>query len=225
MAGAVRHNKVFSVVFTIVSIFMLFLSMVFPHIKASAEVLTHEKYNNKGWVFSKHLGFFIETDIIRLSDGRIAYCLDERLSSPNGHDLEPNGRLSDKAYRVMAYGYPEKTPEQLGAANWQEAHFGTQIALWVVNTNINYEDLRFDNANVKAVVDRILNDVRTQETTQDLYFEVSPTSNVAKVEGDFFKAGAFKVTTNAKGTYTPEAINAPEGTYFANANGEKENNI
>ncbi|WHY77368.1 SpaA isopeptide-forming pilin-related protein [Neobacillus sp. WH10] len=221
MAGAVRHNKVFSVVFTIVSIFMLFLSMVFPHIKASAEVLTHEKYNNKGWVFSKHLGFFIETDIIRLSDGRIAYCLDERLSSPNGHDLEPNGRLSDKAYRVMAYGYPEKTPEQLGAANWQEAHFGTQIALWVVNTNINYEDLRFDNANVKAVVDRILNDVRTQETTQDLYFEVSPTSNVAKVEGDFFKAGAFKVTTNAKGTYTPEAINAPEGTYFANANGEK----
>ncbi|PGM76352.1 hypothetical protein CN957_23545 [Bacillus cereus] len=222
MVGLMRHNKVFSMVFSIVSIFILMFSMVFPHSKASAEVLTSEKYNNKGWVFSKHLGFFLETDLIKLADGRIAYCLDERLSSPNGNDLEPMGRLSDEAYRVMAYGYPERQPSELGASNWQEAHFGTQIALWVVNTDISYNDLRFDNPRVKAVVDNILNDVRTKDSTQDLTFEVSPTSHVAHVEGDYFKAGAFKVTTNAKsGSYTPQAINAPKGTYFTNANGEK----
>ncbi|MEH6891188.1 SpaA isopeptide-forming pilin-related protein [Bacillus sp. JJ864] len=222
MVGLMRHNKVFSMVFSIVSIFILMFSMVFPHSKASADVLTSEKYNNKGWVFSKHLGFFVETDLIRLADGRIAYCLDERLSSPNGNDLEPMGRLSDEAYRVMAYGYPEKQPSELGASNWQEAHFGTQVALWVVNTDISYNDLRFDNPRVKAVVDNILNDVRTKDTTQDLTFDVSPTSHVAHVEGDYFKAGAFKVTTNAKGgSYTPQAINAPKGTYFTNANGEQ----
>ncbi|PIE92746.1 hypothetical protein CO726_24575 [Bacillus fungorum] len=221
MVGAVRNKKVFSIVFTIVSVFTLMFSMIFPQHKASAEVLNHEKYDNKGWVYSKHLKFFLQTDLIKLADGRIAYCLDERLSSPNGHDLEPIGRLSDEAYRVMAYGYPEKQPNELGASNWQEAHFGTQIALWVVNTDIDYSELRFDNPRVKSVVDHILNDVRTKDTTQDFTFEVSPTSNVAKVEGDFYKAGAFKVTTNAKGTFTPQAINAPNGTYFANANGEK----
>lgn len=126
MVTALNRSRRFTSIFSIVSVLMLLISMVFPNAKASAEVMTHTKYQSKGWVFSNKLGFFVETDLIKLADGRIVYCLDERLGSPNGHDLEPMGRLNDETYRVLEYGYPNKNPEELGVSTWEEAHYATR---------------------------------------------------------------------------------------------------
>ncbi|HDR6289258.1 TPA: VaFE repeat-containing surface-anchored protein [Bacillus cereus] len=196
--------------------------MVFPNAKASAAVMTHEKYNSKGWVFSNNLGFDVQTDFITLADGRVVYCLDERLDSPNGHDLEEMGRMGDAYYRILANGFPNKQPSELGVSTWQEAHYATQIAVWILNTDLSYDDLVFKNENIKNAIDKILNDAKNTSETQDLSFEVTPDAIQAVVANEeFFKAGPFKVNTNGNGTFTPEAINAPEGAYFTDASGNK----
>lgn len=186
----------------------------------------HEKYANKGWVKDKATGYSIETDVIKFGDGSIAYCLEMMLTSPNGHSLEEKARLSDDYYRIMNSGYPVKSPADLGANSWQVAHYATQIAVWVINKDVSYSNLEFNNANVKQVVDKILADASNSNQTQDLSFSLSP--NHIKAENvpwskDYKQAGAFEVVTNGHGTFEAEAINAPGPVTFVNSNGEKKN--
>ncbi|PGL77238.1 TQXA domain-containing protein, partial [Bacillus sp. AFS054943] len=213
------NSKQFKKYFSFLMLFMLLGNIFLPK-SASAAVMTHEKYDNKGWVSSNRLGFDVETDFIKLADGRIVYCLDERLDSPNGHDLEEMGRMGDGYYRILANGYPNKQPSELGVSSWQEAHFATQVAIWIFNTDLNYDDLVFKNTNVKNAVDKIRKDASENAETQDLSFEVTPDSiQAVAANEEYFKAGPFKINTNASGTFKPETINAPEGAYFTDASG------
>ena len=59
-------------VFTLLSVLALFLNVFLP--RASAEVMTHEKYS-MDWSYSNSLGKYIRTEMIKNSSGQIAYCL------------------------------------------------------------------------------------------------------------------------------------------------------
>lgn len=241
MIAALRQNRRYNITFSVMSILMLLVSMFIAPIFAHAEEgdpnvvqrasgnwtqMWHEKYANKGWVKDKATGYSIETDVIKFGDGSIAYCLEMMLTSPNGHSLEEKARLSDEYYRIMNSGYPVKSPADLGANSWQVAHYATQIAVWVINKDVSYSNLQFNNANVKQVVDKILADAGNSNQTQDLSFSLSP--NHIKAENvpwskDYKQAGAFEVVTNGHGTFEVEAINAPGPVTFVNSNGEKKN--
>ncbi|MFO6785073.1 hypothetical protein ACJTCS_05380, partial [Bacillus cereus] len=65
-------KKVIIRVFTLLSVLALFLNVFLP--RASAEVMTHEKYS-MDWSYSNSLGKYIRTEMIKNSSGQIAYCL------------------------------------------------------------------------------------------------------------------------------------------------------
>ena len=71
------------------------------------------------------------------------YCLDRELHGVGDYiaqyDVENQGKLTDLGlWRVIINGYPYKTPEQLGAANEQEAYTATKQAIYcyIYNTKL-----------------------------------------------------------------------------------------
>ncbi|MEB4827766.1 SpaA isopeptide-forming pilin-related protein, partial [Bacillus thuringiensis] len=237
MLDAFKRGKVSKVMFSVLSLLMLTISTLISPIFAHADdgepnvvqrasgnwtQMWHEKYNNKGWVYDAGQKYSIETDVIRFGDNSIAYCLEMMLESPNGHSLEEKTRLSDEYYKIMNNGYPVKTPEQLGANSWQEAHYATQVAVWIVNQDVKYSNLTFKNANVKQVVDKILADANNSSDTQDLSFSITPDHIKAEMtpwSTEYRQAGPFTIKTNGNGTFKPEAINAPGKVTFVDSMG------
>ncbi|WP_242281131.1 SpaA isopeptide-forming pilin-related protein [Bacillus cereus group sp. BfR-BA-01347] len=232
MITAIQRSKPYLSVLTVL---MLLLSMFIPNV-ASADVETavmnadgsrvqmwHEKYNNKGWVYNKDRKMYVETDLIKIDEFNIAYCLEMMYTSPNGHELEPKGRLSDEHYRVLTNGYPNKSNAELGTSSWQESHFATQVALWIVNGDLRYDGIEFKNPRIKTAVDKILNGARNGTEIQDLRFEVTPDHLVANSQDGYKQAGPFEVKTNGKGKFVVEAANAPAGTHFVDAAGNAKN--
>ncbi|MGF2716609.1 SpaA isopeptide-forming pilin-related protein, partial [Bacillus cereus] len=238
MLDVFKQHKVSKVLFSVLSLLMLTISTLIAPIFAHAQEgdpnvvqrasgdwtqMWHEKYQNKGWAKDLNTGYDIETDVIKFGDGSIAYCLEMMLESPDGHSLEEKARLSDEYYKIMNSGYPVKSPAELGASSWQVAHYATQLAVWVTNTDISYDKLQFNNAEVKRVLDKILADSRVSDATQDLTFELTPDHIVAENPpwgNNVKQAGPFTIKTNGEGTFSVEAINAPNPVTFVNNVGE-----
>ncbi|MEH7025779.1 VaFE repeat-containing surface-anchored protein [Bacillus wiedmannii] len=206
-------------VFTLLSVLALFLNVFLP--RASAEVMTHEKYS-MDWSYSDSLGKYIRTEIIKNSSGQIAYCLTLGLKSPNGEDLPEMGKTDNVVYRVLLNGFPQKSAEQLGVANKNEAHYATQLAVWNVLGQLDVNELKHENKNVEKAAKTIINAANTSEDTQDIFMNVIPAEKQkAELKGEFFETNLYTVQTNAKsGSYKVVAKNAPNGVKIVSENGE-----
>ncbi|EOO34626.1 SpaA isopeptide-forming pilin-related protein [Bacillus mycoides] len=206
-------------VFTLLSVLALFLNVFLP--SASAEVMTHEKYS-MDWSYSNSLGKHIRTEIIKNSSGQIAYCLTLGLKSPNGEDLPEMGKTDNVVYRVLLNGFPQKSVQQLGVANQNEAHYATQLAVWNALGQLDVNELKHANKNVEKAAKAIINAANNSGDTQDIYMNVIPAEKQkAELKGEFFETNLYTVQTNAKsGSYKVVAKNAPNGIKIVSENGE-----
>ncbi|MEH7059217.1 VaFE repeat-containing surface-anchored protein [Bacillus wiedmannii] len=212
-------KRVIIKVFTLLSVLALFLNVFLP--RASAEVMTHEKYS-MNWSYSNSLGKYIRTEIIKNSSGQIAYCLTLGLKSPNGEDLPEMGKTDNVVYRVLLNGFPQKSIEQLGVANQNEAHYATQLAVWNALGQLDVNELNHTNKNVEKAAKAIINAANNSQDTQDIFMNVIPAEKQkAELKGEFFETNLYTVQTNAKsGSYKVVAKNAPNGVKIISENGE-----
>ncbi|PEW80242.1 TQXA domain-containing protein [Bacillus cereus] len=212
-------KRVIIKVFTLLSVLALFLNVFLP--RASAEVMTHEKYS-MNWSYSNSLGKYIRTEIIKNSSGQIAYCLTLGLKSPNGEDLPEMGKTDNVVYRVLLNGFPQKSVEQLGVANQNEAHYATQLAVWNALGQLDVNELNHTNKNVEKAAKAIINAANNSQDTQDIFMNVIPAEKQkAELKGEFFETNLYTVQTNAKsGSYKVVAKNAPNGVKIVSENGE-----
>ncbi|MED3152467.1 thioester domain-containing protein, partial [Bacillus thuringiensis] len=206
-------------VFTLLSVLALFLNVFLP--RASAEVMTHEKYS-MNWSYSNSLGKHIRTEMIKNSSGQIAYCLTLGLKSPNGEDLPEMGKTDNVVYRVLLNGFPQKSVQQLGVANQNEAHYATQLAVWNALGQLDVNELKHENKNVEKAAKAIISNANNSEETQDVFMNVIPAEKQkAELKGEFFETNLYSVQTNAKGgSYKVVAKNAPNGVKIVSENGE-----
>ncbi|HDR6271077.1 TPA: VaFE repeat-containing surface-anchored protein [Bacillus cereus] len=206
-------------VFTLLSVLALFLNVFLP--RASAEIMTHEKYS-MDWSYSNSLGKYIRTEMIKNSSGQIAYCLTLGLKSPNGEDLPEMGKTDNVVYRVLLNGFPQKSAEQLGVANKNEAHYATQLAVWNALGQLDVNELKHENKNVEKAAKAIISNANNSEETQDVFMNVIPAEKQkAELKGEFFETNLYSVQTNAKsGSYKVVAKNAPNGVRIVSENGE-----
>ncbi|MEB9990718.1 VaFE repeat-containing surface-anchored protein, partial [Bacillus cereus] len=206
-------------VFTLLSVLALFLNVFLP--RASAEVMTHEKYS-MDWSYSNSLGKYIRTEMIKNSSGQIAYCLTLGLKSPNGEDLPEMGKTDNVVYRALLNGFPQKSAEQLGVANKNEAHYATQLAVWNALGQLDVNELKYENKNVEKAAKAIISNANNSEETQDVFMNVIPAEKQkAELKGEFFETNLYSVQTNAKsGSYKVVAKNAPNGVRIVSENGE-----
>ncbi len=203
------------------SLCMFFMSVLIPLKSASAEVIHREKYEI-AWAYSPQYGKDVRTELLRNANGHIAYCLVYGKKSPDGQDLPEIGRTDDVVYRVLLNGYPQKTPEQLGVSTWQQAHYATQLSVWVALGQLNPDDLQFKDSEVERAVKAIRYAADHMEDTQDVFMNVKPTDKQeAKLNGAYFETTQYTVESNAKqGTYQVALNQAPVGTRIVTEQGE-----
>ncbi|MCQ6341057.1 VaFE repeat-containing surface-anchored protein [Bacillus cereus] len=218
MTKKILYSKPFTV---LMSICMFFSSVLIPLKSAGAEVIHREKYEI-AWAYSPQYGKDVRTELLKNANGHIAYCLVYGKKSPDGQDLPEIGRTDDVVYRVLLNGYPQKTPEQLGVSTWQQAHYATQLSVWVALGQLQPDDLQFKDEEVERAVKAIRYAADHMEDTQDVFMNVKPTDKQeAKLNGAYFETTVYAVESNAKqGTYQVALNQAPVGTRIVTEQGE-----
>ncbi|MEH7430287.1 SpaA isopeptide-forming pilin-related protein [Bacillus thuringiensis] len=203
------------------STLLVAINFLFPFTKVSAEVIQHEQYK-MDWSYSHQYGKDIRTELLKNSNGQIAYCLTYGLRSPNGEDLPEVGRTDNVVYRILMNGYPQKSPQELGVSNWKEAHYATQLAVWNALGQLSISELEHRNANVEKAAKEIIYAVNHSNATQETYMNVIQTDKQeAKLNGEYFETSLYQVESNAKnGVFTVNLKNAPNGTKIVAENGE-----
>ncbi|QDQ03820.1 thioester domain-containing protein [Bacillus sp. BD59S] len=203
------------------STLLVALNFLFPFTKVSAEVIQREQYK-MDWSYSHQFGKDVRTELLKNSNGQIAYCLTYGLRSPNGEDLPEVGRTDNVVYRVLMNGYPQKSPQELGVSNWKEAHYATQLAVWNALGQLSISELEHRNANVEKAAKAIIYAADHSNETQETYMNVIPTDNQeAKLNGEYFETSMYQVESNAKnGVFAVNLTNAPNGTKIVTENGE-----
>ncbi|MED3526220.1 SpaA isopeptide-forming pilin-related protein [Bacillus thuringiensis] len=203
------------------STLLVAINFLFPFTKVSAEVIQHEQYK-MDWSYSHQYGKDVRTELLKNSNGQIAYCLTYGLRSPNGEDLPEVGRADNVVYRILMNGYPQKSPQELGVSNWKEAHYATQLAVWNALGQLSISELEHRNANVEKAAKEIIYAVNHSNATQETYMNVIQTDKQeAKLNGEYFETSLYQVESNAKnGVFTVNLKNAPNGTKIVAENGE-----
>ncbi|MDA1756058.1 SpaA isopeptide-forming pilin-related protein [Bacillus cereus] len=206
--------------FSFLSALIILLGIAMPQVKA--EVMNRETYK-MDWSYSNSKQREIKTEIIKTASGSIAYCLTPDLRSPNGDDLPEMGKTSDAVYRVLLNGYPQKGPSELGVATTEEAHYATQLAVWIAANELTEEDLIAKNERVHNLMKRLVEASKKETGLQDVFFKVNPVdSQTVTQKGDYLETGFYAVQTNAvSGSYTILPENAPKGLRIVNENGEE----
>ncbi|PEY36655.1 adhesin [Bacillus cereus] len=215
-------KRSYQMILIAMSMLLVVLNFVFPLTKASAEIINREKYE-MNWSYSPMYGKELRTELLKNTNGQIAYCLTYGKLSPNGNDLPEMGRTDNIVYRVLLNGYPQKSPEELGVSNWKEAHYATQISVWSALGQIDINDVQHKNENVAKAVKAIIAGADAGQETQELYMNVTPTDNQeAKLNNEYFETTLYQVESNAKnGVFTVQLTNAPTGTKVVSTNGEE----
>ncbi|WP_144495778.1 SpaA isopeptide-forming pilin-related protein [Bacillus thuringiensis] len=203
------------------STLLVAINFLFPFTKVSAEVIQREQYK-MDWSYSHQYGKDVRTELLKNSNGQIAYCLTYGLRSPNVEDLPEVGRTDNVVYRILMNGYPQKSPQELGVSNWKEAHYATQLAVWNALGQLSISELEHRNANVEKAAKEIIYAVNHSNATQETYMNVIPTDKQeAKLNGEYFETSLYQVESNAKnGVFTVNLKNAPNGTKIVAENGE-----
>ncbi|PFZ02724.1 adhesin, partial [Bacillus pseudomycoides] len=215
-------KRSYQMLLIVMSMLLVVLNFVFPLTKASAEVINRERYEIK-WSYSPMYGKELRTELLKNTNGQIAYCLTYGKLSPNGNDLPEMGRTDNIVYRVLLKGYPQKSPEELGVSNWKEAHYATQLSVWAALGQIDINEVQHKNANVAKAVKAIIAGADASQETQELYMNVTPTDNQeAKLKNEYFETTLYQVESNAKnGVFTVQLTNAPTGTKVVSTKGEE----
>ncbi|OUC00690.1 adhesin [Bacillus thuringiensis serovar medellin] len=214
-------KRSYQMLLIIMSTLLVAINFLFPFTKVSAEVIQREQYK-MDWSYSHQYGKDVRTELLKNSNGQIAYCLTYGLRSPNGEDLPEVGRTVNVVYRILMNGYPQKSPQELGVSNWKEAHYATQLAVWNTLGQLSISGLEHRNANVEKAAKEIIYAVNHSNATQETYMNVIPTDKQeAKLNGEYFETSLYQVESNAKnGVFTVNLKNAPNGTKIVAENGE-----
>ncbi|WJE55856.1 SpaA isopeptide-forming pilin-related protein (plasmid) [Bacillus cereus] len=204
------------------SMLLVVLNFVFPLTKASAEVINRERYEMQ-WSYSPMYEKELRTELLKNTNGQIAYCLTYGKLSPNGNDLPEMGRTDNIVYRVLLNGYPQKSPEELGVSDWKQAHYATQLSIWASLGQIDIKEVEHRDAGVAKAVKTIIDGANTSQETQEMYMNVTPTDNQeAKLNGEYFETTNYRIESNANnGVYTVQLTHAPNGTKVVSTNGEE----
>ncbi|MCC2329324.1 SpaA isopeptide-forming pilin-related protein, partial [Bacillus wiedmannii] len=206
--------------FSFLSALIILLGIAMPQVKA--EVMNRETYK-MDWSYSNSKHREIKTEIIKTASGSIAYCLTPDLRSPNGDDLPEMGKTSDSVYRVLLNGYPQKSPSELDVATTEEAHYATQLAVWIAANELTEGDLVAKNERVHNLMKRLVEASKKETGSQDVFFKVNPVDpQTATQKDDYLETGFYAVQTNAvSGSYTILPEGAPKGLRIVNENGEE----
>ncbi|MGG0168470.1 SpaA isopeptide-forming pilin-related protein, partial [Bacillus tropicus] len=124
-------------------------------------------------------------------------------------------------------GYPQKNLSELGVATIEEAHYATQLAVWIAANELTEEDLVAKNERVHNLMKRLVEASKKETGSQNVFFKVNPVdSQTATQKGDYLETGFYAVQTNAvSGSYTILPENAPKGLRIVNENGEEKSTL
>ena len=202
------------------SVLIMLLGVSVPQVKA--EVIHRENYQ-MNWSYSKSKDKEIKAALFKTGSGNVAYCLILGLRTPNGEDLPEMGNASDPVYRILLHGYPQKTPAELGVSTEAEAHYATQLAIWIAMGQLQVDDLVPKNQNVHTLMKQLVEKSKDESESQKIVFNVTPAEpQTAKQNGDYLETGLYTIQTNAiSGTYTVQTENAPQGTQILNEKGQQ----
>ncbi|MCQ6530453.1 SpaA isopeptide-forming pilin-related protein [Bacillus mycoides] len=205
---------------SVLSVLIMFLGISVPQVKA--EVMHREKYQ-MNWSYSKSKDREMKTELITTDSRKIGYCLVPDLPSPNGEDVPEMGKTTDQVYRVLLHGYPQKSPAELGVSTTEEAHYATQLAVWVAANELQAEDLVPQNEQVHNLMKHLIEKSKNGSESQEVFFNVVPDNpQTAEQKGNYFETGLYTIQTNAvSGTYTIQNENAPQGIQVLNEKGEQ----
>lgn len=151
------------------------------------------------------------------------YCLNRELHGVGDYiakyDVENQGKLTDLGlWRIIVNGYPYKTPEQLGAANEQEAYIATKQAIYcyIYNTRleqytaINEAGTRAINA-MSIILENARNSTEDFNNTNVEIFQ-SDKWEVDEVE-DKYISKKYKITSDINiSKFILSLENQPKGT-------------
>lgn len=155
------------------------------------------------------------------------YCLDRELHGVGDYiatyDVTNQGKLTDLGlWRVIINGYPYKTPEQLGAANEQEAYTATKQAIYcyIYNTRIEQysaigdEGVRVINA-INTILENAKNSTEDFNNTNIEIFQ-SEKWEVDKTE-EKYVSKQYEIKSNINiSKYILNLENQPKGTKITN---------
>jgi len=95
----------------------------------------------EGDTVAKNMFYDLALDYAEFSlDNQVAYGVDYGLGIPDAEKLIMQRTMSAAGTTVLMYGYPNLSPEELGAENAEEARMATQLAIWRIVSADNLED-------------------------------------------------------------------------------------
>ncbi|PEB83661.1 cell wall anchor protein [Bacillus cereus] len=218
------NRKMLTKWFGIISLIIMLLGVSMP--QAAAEIIHQEKFQ-MNWNYIKFKGteVKVKSDFLRTSSKDVAYCLSPELNSPNGDNLSEIGKEDDFVYRVLLYGYPQKTPAELGVSTKEEAYYATQLAIWIASKKIELADSKTENQQIYNLVKHLVEKASKGTEVQETYLNIIPTGKqTVEKNGDYFETNLYMVQSNAvSGVYSVQIEDAPEGVQIINEQGEKKN--
>lgn len=113
------------------------------HIKIDVEdkILNTVEYEN----------FYLDAQRINTSIGP-GYCLEVEKDYPSGQTFKFVGKPAKQVVGMMANGYPNKTPLEIGVDTEDNAYFATQVAIWCVTEGYSpYKFKSKDKQVLKAI--------------------------------------------------------------------------
>ncbi len=222
--GNKMKRKMLTKWFGFLSLIIMLLGVSVP--QAAAEIIQQEKFQ-MDWSFIKFRDgeVKIESDFLKTSQQDVAYCLSPKLDSPNGNDLPEIGKENDLVYRVLLYGYPQKTPVELGVSTKEEAYYATQLAIWIAAGKFGIADLKPQNQQVYNLVKDLVEKASKGTEVQETYFEVVPTEQqTLKQNKNYVETSLYMIKTNAvNGRYSVQIEGASDGVQIINEKGENKN--
>ncbi len=222
--GNEMKRKVLTKWFGIISLIIMLLGVSIP--QAAAEIIHQEKFQiNWNHIKFKGAEVKIKADLLKTSSKDVAYCLSPDLNSPNGEELPEIGKENDFVYRVLLYGYPQKTPAELGVSTKEEAYYATQLAIWVASKKIEIADSKPENQPVYNLVKQLIDKASKGTEVQETYLNIIPNEKqTVEQNGDYLETKLYTVQSNAlSGVYSVQLEEAPEGVKILNEQGEEKN--
>ncbi|MFN2746436.1 SpaA isopeptide-forming pilin-related protein [Bacillus sp. z60-18] len=201
--------------FLLIAVFlMIFSSMLsFMPRQAFADTFAGDPSTKvSGWAYDESIGGYLPTEQIKAADNpsRLAYCLQPGKSSPDNADMPSSGRMNDKVYRILTYGYPSASPSELGVTSKAKAHYATQVAVWIAVGEVTEKNLTYRDERIEEAVHFLLEKADRADDTQDITLTVTPKDAKASIRGHDLQTPPYTVKSSAAGTYTVSLKHAPK---------------
>lgn len=211
----IKRGEVFMVrkVLSFLGLFLLFFGAFASSSYAKVIHPVSEAYG-EDWVWRVNDNAWLLTEMMKDKSGNLVYCLTPSYPSPNGHDLDEIGPVSELSANVLRVGYPHN--------NWglskTKAHYATQVALYIANGAYSLSDLRFDDKTIKKSVQNLLQAAEGLDYSESPVLDVSTDQVEANISGDNYMTPVINVGGD-QGTYTVSLQGSPKGAAVVDENG------